>query len=59
MVGLIRATNVMFAGKVVVYGYGDVGKACVASLKVAKARVIVTEIDPICPRYLLWKVFLS
>eukprot|EP01018_Ginkgo_biloba_P037542 Gb_24945 [translate_table: standard] len=47
--GLMRATDVMIAGKVaVVCGYGDVGKGCAAALKVAGARVIVTEIDPIC-----------
>ncbi|MCL4138276.1 UNVERIFIED_CONTAM: hypothetical protein GTU68_064874 [Idotea baltica] len=44
-----RATDVMMAGKVaVVAGYGDVGKGSVASLRGAGARVIVTEIDPIC-----------
>jgi adenosylhomocysteinase len=44
-----RATDVMMAGKVaVVAGYGDVGKGSSASLKGAGARVIVTEIDPIC-----------
>ncbi|RCL66618.1 MAG: adenosylhomocysteinase [Rhodothermaeota bacterium MED-G64] len=44
-----RATDVMIAGKVaVVAGYGDVGKGSVASLAGAGARVIVTEIDPIC-----------
>ncbi len=44
-----RATDVMIAGKVaVVAGYGDVGKGSVASLHGAGARVIVTEIDPIC-----------
>uniref|UniRef100_A0A0D6R166 Adenosylhomocysteinase n=1 Tax=Araucaria cunninghamii TaxID=56994 RepID=A0A0D6R166_ARACU len=47
--GLMRATDVMIAGKVgVVCGYGDVGKGCAAALKAAGARVIVTEIDPIC-----------
>lgn len=47
--GLMRATDVMIAGKTaVVCGYGDVGKGCVAALKSAGARVIVTEIDPIC-----------
>ena len=47
--GLRRATDVMVAGKVaVVAGYGDVGKGSAASLKAAGARVIVTEIDPIC-----------
>lgn len=47
--GLNRATDVMMAGKVaVVCGYGDVGKGCVQSLAGQGARVIVTEIDPIC-----------
>jgi adenosylhomocysteinase len=47
--GLNRATDVMLAGKVaVVCGYGDVGKGCAQSLKGQGARVIVTEIDPIC-----------
>ncbi|KAJ4956589.1 hypothetical protein NE237_013372 [Protea cynaroides] len=47
--GLMRATDVMIAGKVsVVCGYGDVGKGCAAALKQAGSRVIVTEIDPIC-----------
>ncbi len=47
--GLMRATDVMIAGKVaVVCGYGDVGKGCAAALKQAGAQVIVTEIDPIC-----------
>ena len=47
--GLNRATDVMISGKVaVVCGYGDVGKGCCQSLKGQGARVIVTEIDPIC-----------
>ena len=47
--GIKRATDVMVAGKVVVIcGYGDVGKGCARSLRVYGARVIVTEIDPIC-----------
>ena len=47
--GLKRATNVMIAGKVVVVlGYGDVGKGCARSMRSYGARVIVTEIDPIC-----------
>ncbi|XP_013629742.1 PREDICTED: adenosylhomocysteinase 2 isoform X4 [Brassica oleracea var. oleracea] len=47
--GLMRATDVMIAGKVaVICGYGDVGKGCAAAMKTAGARVIVTEIDPIC-----------
>ena len=47
--GLKRATDVMVAGKVaVVAGYGDVGKGCAQSLKGQGARVLITEIDPIC-----------
>ena len=47
--GINRATDVMIGGKVaVVCGYGDVGKGCAASLRGQGARVIVTEIDPIC-----------
>jgi adenosylhomocysteinase len=47
--GIKRATDVMFAGKIaVVAGYGDVGKGCAQSLRGLGARVIVTEIDPIC-----------
>ena len=47
--GICRATDVMLAGKVaVVCGYGDVGKGCAHSLRGQGARVIVTEIDPIC-----------
>jgi adenosylhomocysteinase len=47
--GIKRATDVMIAGKVVVVcGYGDVGKGCAQSMKSYGARVIVTEIDPIC-----------
>jgi adenosylhomocysteinase len=47
--GLNRATDVMIGGKVaVVCGFGDVGKGCADSLKGQGARVIVTEIDPIC-----------
>ncbi len=47
--GIKRATDVMIAGKVVVIaGYGDVGKGCARSMKGYGARVIVTEIDPIC-----------
>lgn len=47
--GIKRATDVMIAGKVaVVCGYGDVGKGCAQSLSFMGARVIVTEIDPIC-----------
>ncbi len=47
--GIKRATDVMVAGKVVVVcGYGDVGKGCAQSMRGFGARVIVTEIDPIC-----------
>jgi adenosylhomocysteinase len=47
--GIKRATDVMLAGKVaVVCGYGDVGKGSAASLRSQGARVLVTEIDPIC-----------
>jgi adenosylhomocysteinase len=47
--GLNRATDVLIGGKVaVVCGYGDVGKGCAESLRGQGARVIVTEIDPIC-----------
>jgi len=47
--GLKRALNIMVAGKVVVVcGYGDVGKGCAQSMRAYGARVLVTEIDPIC-----------
>ncbi len=47
--GVKRATDVMVAGKVaVVAGYGDVGKGCAQSLRSQGARVLITEIDPIC-----------
>ena len=47
--GIKRATDIMLAGKVVVVcGYGDVGKGCARSMLAYGARVIVTEIDPIC-----------
>ena len=47
--GIKRATDIMVAGKVVVIcGYGDVGKGCAHSMKSYGARVLVTEIDPIC-----------
>ncbi len=47
--GIKRATDVMVAGKVVVVaGYGDVGKGCAHSMRSYGARVLVTEIDPIC-----------
>ena len=47
--GIKRATDIMLAGKIVVIcGYGDVGKGCAASMKGYGARVLITEIDPIC-----------
>lgn len=47
--GIKRATDIMLAGKVVVVcGYGDVGKGCAMSMRAYGARVLVTEIDPIC-----------
>ena len=47
--GIFRATDVMVAGKVaLVCGYGDVGKGCAQSLRGQGARVLVTEVDPIC-----------
>jgi adenosylhomocysteinase len=47
--GIMRATDVMLSGKVaVICGYGDVGKGCCQSLRGQGARVVVTEIDPIC-----------
>ncbi len=47
--GIKRATDVMLAGKVVIVcGYGDVGKGCAQSMRDYGARVIVTEVDPIC-----------
>jgi adenosylhomocysteinase len=47
--GIMRATDVMIAGKTAfIAGYGDVGKGCAAAMKAAGARVIVSEIDPIC-----------
>ncbi len=47
--GIKRATDIMLAGKVaVVAGYGDVGKGCAQSLRSYGARVLITEIDPIC-----------
>ena len=47
--GVKRATDVMIAGKVaVICGYGDVGKGCAVSMRGQGARVLVTEIDPIC-----------
>ena len=56
--GLKRATDVMLAGKVaVVAGYGDVGKGSASSLKSQGARVLVTEIDPICALQALMEGF--
>ena len=56
--GIKRATDVMIAGKVVVVcGYGDVGKGCARSMKSYGARVIVTEIDPICALQALMEGF--
>ncbi len=47
--GILRASDVMLAGKVaVICGYGDVGKGCAQALKGQGARIIITEIDPIC-----------
>lgn len=47
--GIMRATDVMIAGKkCVILGYGDVGKGCASAMKNCGARVIVTEVDPIC-----------
>jgi adenosylhomocysteinase len=47
--GIMRATDVMISGKVsVVCGYGDVGKGCAESLRGQGARVVITEVDPIC-----------
>jgi len=47
--GIMRATDVMIAGKIVmICGYGDVGKGCASAMKAAGARVLVSEIDPIC-----------
>jgi adenosylhomocysteinase len=47
--GILRASDVMLAGKVaVVMGYGDVGKGCAQALEGQGARVVITEIDPIC-----------
>jgi adenosylhomocysteinase len=47
--GIMRATDVMLAGKaVVVCGYGDVGKGCAQAMKASGARTLITEVDPIC-----------
>merc|ERR1712115_243032 len=49
MGGIMRATDVMIGGKrALVCGYGDVGKGCAFAMRGAGARVLVTEIDPIC-----------
>lgn len=56
--GIKRATDVMIAGKVVVVcGYGDVGKGCAKSMRSYGARVVVTEIDPICALQALMEGF--
>ncbi len=56
--GIKRATDVMISGKVaVVCGYGDVGKGCAQSLRGQGARVIITEIDPICALQALMEGF--
>jgi len=56
--GIFRATDVMISGKIcVVCGYGDVGKGCCASLKGQGARIVVTEIDPICALQALMEGF--
>ena len=56
--GLMRATDVMIAGKkTVICGYGDVGKGCAAAMKAAGARVVVTEVDPICALQALMEGF--
>merc|ERR1719403_473229 len=47
--GIMRATDVMIAGKMVcICGYGDVGKGSAQAMKACGARVVITEIDPIC-----------
>ena len=56
--GINRATDVMIGGKIaVVCGYGDVGKGCAAALRGQGARVVVTEIDPICALQALMEGF--
>jgi len=56
--GIKRATDVMISGKTaVVCGYGDVGKGCAQALKAQGAKVIVTEIDPICALQALMEGF--
>ena len=47
--GIMRATDVMIAGKMVmILGYGDVGKGCASAMKACGARVVIAECDPIC-----------
>jgi len=56
--GIMRATDVMLAGKIIVIcGYGDVGKGCAQAMKSAGARTMVTEIDPICALQALMEGF--
>ena len=56
--GIMRATDVMIAGKqVIILGYGDVGKGCAAAMKACGARVVVTEVDPICALQALMEGF--
>jgi len=56
--GIMRATDVMIAGKrVVICGFGDVGKGCAQAMKACGARVAVTEIDPICALQALMEGF--
>jgi len=56
--GIMRATDVMIAGKkVVIAGFGDVGKGCAQAMKACGARVSVTEIDPICALQALMEGF--
>ncbi len=56
--GIMRATDVMLAGKeIVICGYGDVGKGSAQAMKAAGARVVVTEIDPICALQALMEGF--
>eukprot|EP00495_Collosphaeridae_sp_1-RS-2012_P004572 TRINITY_DN387_c0_g1_i2.p1 TRINITY_DN387_c0_g1~~TRINITY_DN387_c0_g1_i2.p1 ORF type:complete len:271 (-),score=21.48 TRINITY_DN387_c0_g1_i2:344-1156(-) len=56
--GIMRATDVMIAGKIAcICGYGDVGKGCAQAMKACGARVLVTEIDPICALQALMEGF--
>jgi adenosylhomocysteinase len=56
--GIMRATDVMIAGKrVVICGFGDVGKGCAQAMKACGARVAITEIDPICALQALMEGF--